>query len=163
MENDSTSKEAYLLAYHACIKGGKLTVKGIVGLLKLGVKFTKFAWRKTHADKHGKQSLKKLIRKDQGVTSVDVSKTELRDFQRVARKYGVDFAIVKHLNEKPPVYSVFFKAKDQDAITDVIRYYTQQKLMNQDRPSVLEKLQKMKEKVASAPKKIIHRAKEMVR
>lgn len=163
MDNDSTSKEAYLFAYHKCVKAGKLTGKTMIKLLKWAVVK---GWNKISAsntNRHGKQRIKQLIRKDQGVTSVDVSKTELRDFQKVARKYGVDFAVVKHLNEKPPVYSVFFKAKDQDAITDVIRAYTQKKLMKEQRPSLLERLHKLKEKVASTPKKVIHRAKEKVR
>ena len=99
MDNDSTSKEAYLFAYHKCVKAGKLTGKTMIKLLKWAVVT---GWNKISAsntNRHGKQRIKQLIRKDQGVTSVDVSKTELRDFQKVARKYGVDFAVVKHLNE----------------------------------------------------------------
>ena len=46
--------------------------------------------------RHGKMKIKHLIRKDEGATSVDIAKTELRDFQKVAKRYGVDFAVVKH-------------------------------------------------------------------
>ena len=43
------------------------------------------------------------------------------DFQKIAKKYGVDFAVVKDKNVNPPVYTIFFKAKDMDAVTFGIR------------------------------------------
>ncbi|MBO5621258.1 MAG: PcfB family protein [Butyrivibrio sp.] len=138
----------------------------MVRLLKIGkfvVGKVKEAAFKEPSEAHGKMSIKKLIRKDEGATSVDVAKTDLRDFQRVARKYGVDFAVVRHNDQSPPVYSVFFKARDQDAITDVIRHYTEKKLMKEERPSLMERLKVLKEKVASAPRKVLHRAKERMR
>ena len=75
----------------------------------------------------------------------------------------MDFAVVKHNDQNPPVYSVFFKARDQDAITDVIRHYTEKKLMKEEKPSLMERLKILKEKVASTPKKVLHRAKERMR
>jgi len=41
----------------------------------------------------------------------------LKGFEQVARKYGVDYAITKDQNVIPPKYTVFFKAKDADALT----------------------------------------------
>ena len=64
------------------------------------------------------------------------------DYCKVAKKYGVDFAVVKDKNSEPPVYTVFFKAKDQDAITNVIKEYTAKKMLDPQKakPSVLAKL-----------------------
>ena len=111
------------------------------------------------AECHGKMSVKQLVRKDEGATNVDISKTELRDFQKVAKKYGVDFAVVKHNDQNPPVCSIFFKARDQDAITDVIRYYTNQKLMKSQKPSLIQKIHNLKDKVAKIPGKVAQRVK----
>ena len=69
---------------------------------------------------HGKQTVKQLIQKDQGVTSVELNDPHIRDFERVARKYGVDFAVKKVKGDDPKFY-VFFKAKDADALTAALK------------------------------------------
>ena len=43
----------------------------------------------------GKQSIKELIGQNQGVSSIDIAKTDIRGFEKYARSYGVDYAIVK--------------------------------------------------------------------
>ena len=43
----------------------------------------------------GKQSAKDLIGQGQGVSSAEIAKSGLKDFQKIAKKYGVDFAVVK--------------------------------------------------------------------
>lgn len=41
-----------------------------------------------------------------------------------AKKYGVDFAVVRDREKSPPVYTVFFKAKDTDAVTRILQDYS---------------------------------------
>lgn len=43
---------------------------------------------------HGKQSVKQLLGQNQGATNVEIDKDGIRDFERLARKYGVDFAVL---------------------------------------------------------------------
>ncbi len=65
------------------------------------------------------------------------------DFERIARKYGVDYAVKKDRSTSPPKYLIFFKARDADALTAAFSEYTQKKVKKADRserPSVLEKL-----------------------
>ena len=113
----------------------------------------------------GKQSVKTLIRQGQGVTSIPLADEGLKDFQKIARKYGVDFAVVKDKNSEPPIYTVFFKAKDQDAITRILQDYSAKQVKNPElaKGSVLEKLKKFKEIVAAIPKKAVEKKKEMSR
>ena len=73
---------------------------------------------------HGEMSIKDLIKKDQGAQAVDIDAIGLRDFRCLANKFGVDFAIVKSTGIDKPKYSVFFKARDADAISAVINEYT---------------------------------------
>lgn len=111
----------------------------------------------------GEQSVKELIGQGQGVSSMPIGDSGVRDFKKICKKYGVDFAIVKDKNEHPPVYTVFFKAKDADAITNVLKEYSAKQMKKQakkDRPSILEKLKKFKEIVAKTPKKEKERRKE---
>ena len=113
----------------------------------------------------GKQSVKTLIRQGQGVSSIPLADEGLKDFQKIAKKYGVDFAVVKDKEASPPVYTVFFKAKDTDAITRILQDYSakQVKKPSADKTSVLEKLKKFKEIVAAIPKKVAEKKKERSR
>lgn len=96
---------------------------------------------------HGKQSVKKLIGQGQGVSKVDVSKTDLQGFQRYARKYGVDFAIRKDRSTNPPRYFVFFKSKDSDALSAAFSEYAAAATRKRSQGTLLDVLQQYKEKV----------------
>ena len=65
----------------------------------------------------GRQTIQQLIGQNQGVTNIDISQTDLKGFEKYARKYGVDYAITKDKSVFPPKYLVFFKARDADAMT----------------------------------------------
>ena len=43
----------------------------------------------------GRQSVKKLVGQNQGVSNVELSGEDIKAFERVARKYGVDYAVKK--------------------------------------------------------------------
>ncbi len=115
--------------------------------------------------KQGKQTVKELIGQNQGVSSLPVGETGIRDFEKIAKKYGVDFAVVKDKSEEPPKYLVFFKARDADAISQVLSEYTakQMKKQSKNRPSILKTLKKFKEMVANMPRKEHEKKKEQSR
>lgn len=94
----------------------------------------------------GKQTVKQLVGQRQGVSTMDLSKTDIRGFEKAARKYGVDYA-VKRVKGSPPRYLVFFKANDADALTQAFQDYCNSKPKKLSRPSVLEKLNQYKELV----------------
>ena len=88
----------------------------------------------------GKQSVKKLIGQNQGVTRVDSSHDDdVKQFEHVARKYGVDYAITKVKGEKPR-YLIFFKARDNDALTAALEEYTAQRVRGRDKQALHSKL-----------------------
>jgi hypothetical protein len=118
--------------------------------------------------KKGKQTVKELIGQNQGVSSMEVGDSGIRDFKKIANKYGVDFAIVKDKEGDPPKYTVFFKARDADAITQVLKEYGIKQTKKKEkaehkRPSILKKLKLFKEKVAANPKKHREKRKEQER
>lgn len=59
---------------------------------------------------HGKTSVKKLVGEGVGVSSIEVTDGNIKSFERVARKYNIDFAVKKDKTTDPPKYVVFFKA-----------------------------------------------------
>ena len=101
----------------------------------------------------GKQTVKQLIGQNQGVSNIEINDPSIRDFERIARKYGVDYAVKKDRSASPPKYLIFFKARDADALTAAFSEYTQRKVKKADRserPSVLAKLAQFKELVKNA-------------
>ena len=65
----------------------------------------------------GKQSVKHLVRQGAGVSNIEITDGNIKSFEKVARKYGIDFALKKDASTQPPRYLVFFKSKDADALT----------------------------------------------
>lgn len=97
----------------------------------------------------GKQTVKQLIGQNQGVSNIEITDSNIKSFERVARKYGVDFAVKKDRSVSPPKYLVFFKGRDADALTAAFKEYTAKEVRraSKDRPSVLEQLRALKAKV----------------
>ena len=93
----------------------------------------------------GKQSVKQLVGQDQGVANIEITDRNIKDFERIARKYGVDFALKKDKTGDIPKYLVFFKARDADALTAAFREYTAKSDRKKESPSVLKKLRKFKD------------------
>ena len=114
---------------HLAISTTKLTARMVVKGLALWYRHHKTKKAEKIAEKPtGKQSVKELIGQDQGVSSMPIGQTGLGDFQRIAKKYGVDFAVVKDKSVQPTKYTIFFKARDADAINQVLAEYTQKQM-----------------------------------
>ena len=92
----------------------------------------------------GKQTVKQLVGQNQGVTNIEIKDEGIKDFERIAHKYGVDFAVKKVKGDKPK-YLVFFKGRDTDALTAAFTEYTNKRMRQQERPSVLKSLAYFKE------------------
>ena len=106
---------------------------------------------------HGKMTVKELAAKDRGMQSIEVNDSNIGSFNRIARKYGIDFAPFKVKGENR--YLVFFKAPDADAMTAAFTEYTQKQVRKASRPSILQKLELFKAQVKH-PKKEKTRHKE---
>lgn len=99
---------------------------------------------------HGKMTVKQLAAQNQGMQSIEVSDKNIGSFNRIARKYGIDFAPFKVKGENK--YLIFFKAPDKDAMTAAFKEYTAKQLGKTKRPSVLHKLQHFKSLIKTAVK-----------
>ena len=83
----------------------------------------------------------------QGVTNIEVTEKNIKSFDRVARKYGVDYAVKKDRSVSPPKYLVFFKARDADALTAALTEYTAKTMRRKERPSVRTKLTQFRDMI----------------
>ena len=97
----------------------------------------------------GKQTVKQLVGQNEGVANIEITDRNIRDFDRVAWKYGVDYALKKDKSGELPKYLVFFKARDGDALTAAFKEYTAKTERKKERPSVLQTLRRLKEQAAT--------------
>lgn len=141
----------------------KLTARGIIRLAAKGLVYIKRKSREAalkNEKPDGRQTIQQLIGQNQGVTNIDISQTDLKGFEKYARKYGVDYAITKDKSVFPPKYLVFFKARDADAMTAAFNAYSAEVLAKSKRPSTLSKLHKLIDAVKSIPTKVTSRDKQ---
>ena len=93
----------------------------------------------------GKQKVKELVGQNQGVSSIEITEKNIKGFERVARKYGVDYAVKKDSSGDIPKYLLFFKAKDADALTAAFVEYSRKKEKKSEKPSVVKHIRELKQ------------------
>mgnify|MGYP000776792030 CR=1 FL=1 len=99
--------------------------------------------KKVNVHPKGKQSVKQLTRQGQGVNTMEIADENLRQFERIARKYGVDYAVRRDKDAEPPRFLLFFKGRDADAISAAFKEFLSTKERKSERPSVLQKLREL--------------------
>ena len=107
---------------------------------------------------HGKMSVKELNAQGQGLSSFEMKKDDgIRQFERIARQYGVDFAVRK-TKDTPPKYVVFFKARDQDSMDNAFKEFMTKKVRQKDRLPFRQQLARVMPFIGSqkAPEKNQH-------
>lgn len=97
----------------------------------------------------GKTTLKKLLGSKEQLTNIEVTEKNIKSFERVARKYNIDYGLKKDRTKSPPVYYVFFKARDVDVMKAAFQEYTGKTIRTKDKPkvSIKKRLEKAKEMV----------------
>lgn len=109
---------------------------------------------------HGKQTVRQLMGHGAATNSIEVESP--KDFDRVARRWNVDYAFYK---TGPDKYLLFFKAGQADAITACFERYSR-RLLEQSKSSripIREQLKKAAEQLVKEPPKTQERTKEVVR
>lgn len=127
------------------VSGSKLTGRVLKAAFQKYLARQKALKQKLEAAKdvkpQGKQTVKELVGQNAGVANIEITDKNIRSFDRVARKYGVDYAVKKDRSTSPPKYLVFFKARDADALTAAFTEYSKKAVKREtERPSVLDKL-----------------------
>ena len=109
------------------MKASKLTARSLAYALRaLGRKIAK-EYRASKTP-HGKQSVKKLMAHGVATNSIELS-GDTKTFDRVARKWNVDYAFYK---AGPDKYLLFFKSGQADAITACFSEYSK-KVLNKSK------------------------------
>ena len=152
-----------------CIVDGDISRRTIALSIRMG-KLTAWtlAWalraagqniqKGTHNPPHGRQSVQQLMKQGKATNSLPVEAP--REFDRVARRWNVDYAFYKNGEGK---YLLFFKSKQDDAITACFGEYSR-RIMDRPRARrvpILERMKRAGALLRLRPKK--ERAKEAER
>jgi hypothetical protein len=131
------------------VKAGKLTARVLAKVLAAALRKIQEEHR-AGLTPQGKQSVKKLMNHGVSTNTVPLD-GETRLFDRVARKYNVDYAFHK---VGPGKYLLFFKAGQADAITSAFSEYTKRVMAKakDKRPSILAQLKKFGDMLRSRPR-----------
>ena len=97
---------------------------------------------------HGKIPVKKLVGQGEGAKSIEVTDSNIKSFERVARKYNVDFAVKRDKTTEQPKYLVFFKGRDADAVAQAFKEFVYGNEKRKGRTSVREKLKRFRDAVS---------------
>ena len=135
-----------------CIRCGKVTANLLKAAMKKALTKMEQEKQKLQGQKQpkqdkedktykGKQSMDKLMKQNVQLSNIEITDGNIKSFERVAKKYGIDFSLKKDVNADPPRYYVFFKARDADVMTAAFKEYTGQSLNKDKKPSVRKKLQ----------------------
>ena len=114
-----------------------------------------------HQTPHGRQSVKKLMGHGATTNSIELS-GDTKAFDRVARKWNVDYAFYK---PGPDKYLLFFKSGQADAITACFSEYSR-KVLNKSksrRIPIREQLKQAADQLAKEKPRKRERVKEAVR
>ena len=135
-----------------CIRCGKVTANLLKAAMKKALVKMEQEKQKLKGQKQpkqdkedktykGKQSMDKLMKQNVQLSNIEITDGNIKSFERVAKKYSIDFSLKKDVNADPPRYYVFFKARDADVMTAAFKEYTGQSLKKDKKPSVRKKLQ----------------------
>lgn len=144
---DEINSKVVAISIRAGMQGARMTTRllqeALRKYLKAQEKTRSPAQSKTY---HGKQTVGRLMEQNKELTNIEITDQNIKSFERVARKYNIDFALKKDKSADPPRYMVFFKARDVDIMNAAFREYSAKELAKGKKPSIRKMLFKSQEK-----------------
>ena len=140
-----------------CVETGKITAQLLQQAMKK-VLADMEKHKKNPQLRHGKQTLRQLMKHNTGVSNIEITDQNIRAFSVTAKKYGIDFALKKDTSGDIPRYLVFFKGRDADVITAAFREFSAKNLEKEKKPSIRKELEQAKQQ-----SKAQHRQREKVK
>ena len=140
-----------------CVEASKMTAQLLQQAMKK-VLADMEKHKKNPPLRHGKQTLRQLMKHNTGVSNIEITDQNIRAFSATAKRYGIDFALKKDTSGDIPRYLVFFKGRDADVITAAFREFSAKNLEKEKKPSIRKELEQAKQQ-----SKAQHRQREKVK
>ena len=93
-----------------------------------------------HPFEEGRQTVADLMKAGVSTDKVELPDGSAKDFCRIARKFGVDYAIRRDKSKAMQRYVVFFKAKDGEVLDQVVKEYAARANAKAEKQSLREAL-----------------------
>ena len=120
------------------IKTSKLTAEVLQKAMKAVLAKGKQQLSKApHGKIHGKITMRQLMKPGEKVTNIEITDANIKSFDPIAKKNGLDYNVKRIENGKPPTYLVSFRGKDIDVMTEAFREFSAKKLSREQKPSIL--------------------------
>lgn len=129
------------------VQATKLTARAIAKAMAAALRKLR---QKTGQPAHGRQTTKQLMKQGASTSTIPLD-GNTRQWDRIARKYNVDYAFYK---TGPNKHLLLFKSGQADAITAAFSEYTKRVLSRSavKRPSILEQLRQTMDRVRERPR-----------
>lgn len=139
-----------------CVRTTKMTAQVLQKVLAayLRSKHMKHRQKKMQKKEHpqGKITVKELAKQNAGMVNIEITPKNIKSFERFANKYGVNYALKKDKTKDPPVYLVFFKGRDQNALESAFREFTDYHMKRANKQSIKQRLVVYRDIVAKLKK-----------
>jgi len=113
-------------------------------------------WLVQNGDKTftGKQSIENLVQSGDKLATLPLSSKNIKDFEKIARKYGVDYALEKDTSKDPPQHTLTYRARDTDTMITAFKDYLNMSLVKQKskKPTFKERVDNAKQRMQSQTK-----------
>lgn len=151
-----------------CVRSTKMTADILKKILAAYLRHQKQKQMEKKAQKNqpkqGKITVKELAKQNAGMVNIEITNRNIKSFERYARKYGINYALKKDKSKYPPVYLVFFKGRDQDALNAAFREFSQKEIQKANKASIHKRLAAYRSIVANKSKdKVKNRHQEVSR
>ena len=128
------------------VNAAKFTGRVLKEAISRHVQNNKMKSRDKTSTKSGRVTMRQLQKQYGDLRSVTVDDENTRDFERIARKYHVQYKVYRCEKGK---YQIFFKSPNAEAMNAAFEELLKKKVRKADREPITQTLQKLKEKVAS--------------
>ena len=139
MQEEITQKTLAL-----CVETGKMTAQLLQQAMKK-VLADMEKHKKNPPLRHGKQTLRQLMKHNTGVSNIEITDSNIKAFESTAKKYNIDFSLILVKGEQTR-YLVFFKGRDADVMTAAFQEFSAKKLNREKKPSIRKALAAAKDK-----------------
>ena len=136
-----------------------MTARGLAYIVRAaGRKISKA--HRSHQTPHGRQTVRQLMAHGAATNSIEIEAP--RQFDRVARRFNVDYAFYK---TGPDKYLLFFKSGQADAVTACFSEYSKRllKRSKSSRVPIREQLKRAEDQLAKEKPRKKERVKEAAR
>ena len=85
-----------------------------------------------HPAYKGRMTIREMMKERSGLSNIQIHDEHIHDFERIARRYGIEYAIKKVRDKTPPHYLIFFRGRDTDILQTAFNEFVKKRLKSRN-------------------------------